>query len=181
MKADTVYINGKIITMDTNLSIAEAVAIKFERFVKVGSTEEINKTVGEDTRVIDLEGKTVVPGLIDSHCHMMAVGAQRLRYVDLSQEAGVRNIDDLVERIATVLGARVASSGVVMHERQRIALESAIASLGLARNQLDVIPPRTELIAEHIRQAIRALELMVGRIGVENLLDEIFASFCIGK
>ncbi|THD85654.1 tRNA uridine-5-carboxymethylaminomethyl(34) synthesis GTPase MnmE [Aliigemmobacter aestuarii] len=92
-----------------------------------------------------------------------------------------QGIDDLVERIATVLGARVASSGVVMHERQRIALESAIASLGLARNQLDVIPARTELIAEHIRQAIRALELMVGRIGVENLLDEIFASFCIGK
>ena len=99
MKADTAYINGKIITMDENESIAEAVAIKFSRFVKIGSTEEINKIVGEDTSVIDLHGMTVVPGLIDSHCHMMAVGAQRRKYVDLSQEAGIHNIDDLVERL----------------------------------------------------------------------------------
>ncbi len=99
MKADTAYINGKIITMDPEESLAEAVAIKFGRFLKVGSNGEVNELIDEDTNVVDLQGKTVVPGLIDSHCHMMAVGAQRLMYVDLSQEAGVRNIDDLVRRL----------------------------------------------------------------------------------
>ena len=99
MKADTAYINGKIVTMDPEETIAEAVAIKFGRFLKVGSNEDINKLIGEDTNIIDLEGNTVVPGLIDSHCHMMAVGAQRIKNVDLSQEAGVRNIDDLVKRL----------------------------------------------------------------------------------
>ncbi|HHL41595.1 MAG TPA: amidohydrolase, partial [Candidatus Bathyarchaeota archaeon] len=71
MKADTAYINGKIVTMDSDESIAEAVAIKYGKFIHVGSTKEVEGLVGEDTKVVDLEGKTVVPGLIDSHCHMM--------------------------------------------------------------------------------------------------------------
>ena len=99
MNADTVFINGKIVTMDESDSIAEATAVKYGRFLRVGSNNEVRNLIGKETRVIDLEGKTVIPGLIDSHCHMMSVGAQRKRYVDLSQEAGVNSISDLVERL----------------------------------------------------------------------------------
>jgi predicted amidohydrolase YtcJ len=99
VNADTAYINGKIITMDKEESIAEAVAVKYGRFLHVGSNTEINKLVDENTKVVDLGGKTVIPGLIDSHCHMMDVGALRKLYVDVSEEAGVHNIADLVAKL----------------------------------------------------------------------------------
>ncbi|NOY95553.1 MAG: amidohydrolase [Chlorobi bacterium] len=67
--ADTIFINGKIITVDENFSIAEAVAIKGDKIIAVGSNDEIKKYAGSHTQVIDAEGRTIVPGLIDAHCH----------------------------------------------------------------------------------------------------------------
>ena len=99
MKADFAYINGKIITMDQNETLAEAVAIKYNRFLRVGSNEEIRELIGEETETVDLAGKTVIPGLIDSHCHMISVGAQRKLNIDLSEEAGVHCIADIIERL----------------------------------------------------------------------------------
>lgn len=99
MKADLALINGKIVTMDPKESIAEAVAVKHGRLVKVGKTKDVKPLVGDETKVIDLKGRTVVPGLIDSHCHMMSVGAGRKLYVDLSEEAGVHSIADLVDKL----------------------------------------------------------------------------------
>lgn len=67
--ADFVFINGKIITVDEEFTIAEAIAIKADRILAVGSTDKIKKLAGSQTKLIDLRGKTVIPGLIDSHCH----------------------------------------------------------------------------------------------------------------
>jgi predicted amidohydrolase YtcJ len=99
MEADLVLINGKIVTMDREESIAEAVAVKYGRFLKVGGNGEVDRLRGAGTEVIDLKGRTVVPGFIDSHCHMMSVGASRMLTVDLSEEAGVHSIAGLVERL----------------------------------------------------------------------------------
>ena len=99
MKADLVLTGGKVVTMDGEESIAEAVAVKYGRIVKVGSLSEVKTLIGEGTRVIDLKGRTVVPGFMDSHCHIMRTGADRMLYVDLSEEAGVHSIGDLVERL----------------------------------------------------------------------------------
>ncbi len=99
MHADMVLVNGKIVTMDPSESIAEAIAVKYSRLLAVGTNNEVQGMVGEGTRVIDLEGRCVIPGLIDSHCHMMNVGAGRLLYVDLSEEEGVHSIKDLVEKL----------------------------------------------------------------------------------
>jgi predicted amidohydrolase YtcJ len=73
--ADVVVRNGKILTVDARFSTAEAVAIRDGVFVRVGSNAEVQKLVGEKTRVIDAKGMTVVPGLIESHVH--ALGAAR--------------------------------------------------------------------------------------------------------
>jgi predicted amidohydrolase YtcJ len=99
LKADLALINGKIVTMDPEESIVEAVAVKYGRLVKVGKNRDVKSLVGDGTKVIDLKGRTVVPGLIDSHCHMMSVGASRKLNVDLSEEAGVHSIADLVDRL----------------------------------------------------------------------------------
>jgi predicted amidohydrolase YtcJ len=100
LKADLVLINGKIVTMDKDSSIKEAVAVKYGKLEKVGNNNEIKQLIDDSTEVIDLKGKTVVPGLIDSHCHMISVGASRMLNVDLSEEAGIHEISDLIERLS---------------------------------------------------------------------------------
>jgi predicted amidohydrolase YtcJ len=69
--ADIVLSNGKIITVDERFSIAQAVAIRGDRIVAVGSNQEINQLAGTSTRRIDLRGKSVMPGLIDNHMHLL--------------------------------------------------------------------------------------------------------------
>jgi predicted amidohydrolase YtcJ len=66
---DMLLINGKIITVDKDCTIAEAVAVKGDKIAAVGSTREILRLSGKETKVIDLKGKTVIPGLIDAHLH----------------------------------------------------------------------------------------------------------------
>jgi predicted amidohydrolase YtcJ len=68
--ADLVLTNGKIITADEKFTMAQAVAVKGDRIVAVGTTQQINALAGPNTRRIDLKGKTVLPGLIDSHAHL---------------------------------------------------------------------------------------------------------------
>ena len=67
---DVVLTNGKIITVDNKFTIAQAIAIRGERLVAVGSNADISKLAGPNTRRIDLGGKAVIPGLIDAHAHL---------------------------------------------------------------------------------------------------------------
>ncbi|MDF1815816.1 MAG: amidohydrolase family protein [Verrucomicrobiales bacterium] len=71
--ADTIFTNGKIVTVDGDFSIIEAMAVQGERIIATGTTQDIEKLSGSDTEKIDLQGATVLPGLIDSHVH--ATGA----------------------------------------------------------------------------------------------------------
>src|SRR5580658_5765203 len=66
---DTVLINGKIVTVDERSPTREALAIRDGRIVALGTTAEIRKLAGAKSKVIDLKGHTVIPGLIDSHMH----------------------------------------------------------------------------------------------------------------
>lgn len=90
-------------------------------------------------------------------------------------------IDRLVGEIAERLEARAASAGLLIRERQRIAMQRAVSGLEAALDRLKLATVMPELVAADLRISLRALEMMVGRIDVENLLDEIFSSFCIGK
>lgn len=90
-------------------------------------------------------------------------------------------IDWLIVEISGRLERRAASAGLLIRERQRIALQRAVTGLEQAQARLGRAVSLPELIAADLRDSMRALEMMVGRIDVENLLDEIFSSFCIGK
>jgi predicted amidohydrolase YtcJ len=69
--ADLILSNGKIITVDDRFSIAEAVAIRGDRIAATGSNQAIATLAGPNTRRIDLKGRTVIPGLIDNHMHLL--------------------------------------------------------------------------------------------------------------
>ena len=72
--ADTILVNGKILTVDRQFSTREAVAIRDRKITAVGSSADVRKQAGPKTRVIDLQGRTVIPGFIDSHIHAIRAG-----------------------------------------------------------------------------------------------------------
>src|SRR5262245_65023593 len=73
-RADTILVNGKIVTVDRQLSIQEAIAIGGGRILAVGTSADIRKLADRESRVVDLQGRTVIPGLIDSHLHAIRAG-----------------------------------------------------------------------------------------------------------
>jgi hypothetical protein len=95
---DLILYNGKFVTLWDRTPQAQAVAIRGGRFVAVGATAEVRRLAGASTRQVDLQGRTVVPGLIDSHTH--PIGAA------LSEQQGeipvIRSIVDLQKHIATL-------------------------------------------------------------------------------
>lgn len=74
--ADTIYLNGTILTINDALPTAEAVAVKDGKILAVGPEVEVLKTVGESTKKINLAGKTMLPGFVDSHGHTYIIGLQ---------------------------------------------------------------------------------------------------------
>ena len=68
--ADLVLHKGKVVTVDEEFSIHEAVAVRGDKIVFVGSNQDVEKFILPSTRVIDLEGQLVLPGLIDAHAHL---------------------------------------------------------------------------------------------------------------
>jgi predicted amidohydrolase YtcJ len=77
MDPDMLMLDGNIITVDNDFSVAEALAIKDTKIVGVGSSHDMRKLAGENTRLLDLKGATVLPGINDAHCHLNGFGLQR--------------------------------------------------------------------------------------------------------
>ena len=90
-------------------------------------------------------------------------------------------VQDLLQQIASVLRTRVGGAGLITHERHRQAMEQAQDVLQTAQQWVGAGPEHYDIAAEELRVAIRSMEAVTGRIDVETLLDEIFATFCLGK
>ncbi|MBA2689373.1 MAG: amidohydrolase family protein, partial [Burkholderiales bacterium] len=75
--ADIVFYNGSVITVDEKFSIAQAIAVRDGKVLKVGNSDSVLKLAGPKTRKINLKGRSVIPGLIDSHNHAQASAADR--------------------------------------------------------------------------------------------------------
>lgn len=94
--ADLVLRGGKIITVDGNWRVAQAIAIKDGRFLAVGDAAAVDRHIGPGTQVIELAGKTVVPGLIDTHLHQLFAALNG----PAVQLLGARNVADVQKAIA---------------------------------------------------------------------------------
>lgn len=92
-----------------------------------------------------------------------------------------QGISRLINDISNILKIRTSSTGVATRYRHKVAIEKGLISLQEVKKMINVQPETPDIIAEEVHFAIRALDSLVGRINVEDVLDEIFASFCIGK
>lgn len=109
--ADTILINGKIVTVDDQFTIAQAIAVKGSRIIAVGKSDTVRQMAGPGTKVIDLQGKTVIPGLIDNHAHWIrAAEHDELRFDGITSRAqAVRLLEERVR--AAKPGAWIATLG----------------------------------------------------------------------
>ena len=133
--ADLVLYNGKVITVDSNFSIARSIAIRGDRIVAVG--EDVRSLAGPGTRQVDLGGRAVIPGLMDGHLHNAGGGPG----VAL---AGVRTIDELLaaveERAKAAQPGEIIVSNSDWHEAQ--LKEKRLPH----RRELDRVAPRNPVV-----------------------------------
>src|SRR5215510_7918657 len=132
--ADAVFYNGKIITVDSGFTIQQAFAVRGEQYVAVGTNVDIRALAGANTRLVDLRGSTVIPGLSDNHDHLYN-SAKVMRGIDL---VGATSTVEVLRRLRE--GLSKAKAG-----------ETVFGSVGwrapLTKNDLDQISTDVPIVA----------------------------------
>ena len=114
LEVDTVYLNGEIVTMDEAAPSAEAVAVRGDEIVAVGSSAEVEALAGPGTQVVDLAGRTMVPGFYAPHDHFPWAGSIAVTTVNLNSPpmGPVENIDGLVDALREKAGETPAGDWI---------------------------------------------------------------------
>ncbi|HIP23041.1 MAG TPA: tRNA uridine-5-carboxymethylaminomethyl(34) synthesis GTPase MnmE [Rhodobacteraceae bacterium] len=151
----------------------------------LGIARAIDRAVTSDIRVFLIESAEDISsfGIIPQPGDIVVLGKGDMIKTTSSSVSGKtgKGVDDLLERISTVVTEKVSGSSSLIRQRHLEAIESAEQSLSIALKGLDSDESLNELIAEDLRFSVIALDSLVGRIDTEDVLGEIFAGFCIGK
>jgi len=160
--ADTVLINGKILTVDNEFSVVEALAIEGSRIVAVGDTETVSQRIGAATQVIELQGKTVIPGLIDNHMHFIRA-AQRWNLQ--ARIDGVNSRSEALKIIAAKAASMEPGEWMMVQGGWR---ENQFADQpgGFTLEELDAAAPNNPLFLQITYQAVYANTLALEAVGV---------------
>jgi tRNA modification GTPase len=146
---------------------------------RLGIDRALARAARADLRVF-LQSEKAIPGLAPTSDDIVVQGKADISGDGVSGKTG-QGVPELLDAIAKRLRQRSAGAGLLTRERHRQAIERAIGAMESALLEVEKGSERVELAAAELRVAVRALETLVGRLDVEDLLDEIFASFCIGK
>ncbi len=168
---EAIYFNGKIVTLDAAGSTADAVAVQDGKILKVGGADEIKKLAGPSTRLIDLGGKTVVPGLIDAHCHPMEAMMMKETWVDCrypktaSVKQALINIADWAKK--TPKGAWIFAACVS-------ASENKFAEKRLpTKAELDAVAPDNPMMLSNGTHMGVANSAALKRLGIKKGMSKL--------
>ncbi len=146
--ADLVLVGGRILTMDANRPAAEALAVRGDRIVAVGSEDEVRRLIGPSTRVMDLAGGVATPGLIEGHAHFLGVGWAEVQ-LDLSRAA---DWDEIVAQVGAAVRGTPPGQWIVgrgwHQERWTRPPDGAVEGLPTHRG-LSAVSPDNPVLLEH--------------------------------
>ena len=162
--AEQVLHNGKVVTVDNAFSIVEALAIEGDRIVALGSNIEIEQHIGPDTRVLDLGGRTVIPGLIDNHMHFIGA-VQRWNL-----QARIDGVSSRSEALG-IMAAKAAS----MQPGEWLMVQGGWrenqfgdGAGGFTLEELDGAAPENPLFLQIAYQGVYANSLALEAVGVRS-------------
>jgi hypothetical protein len=159
---DLVLINGKVLTMDASSSVAEAVAIRDGKILAVGSSASIKTLIGTQTRVFDVAGKTVVPGLIDTHAHFKAAGMADY-VVNMSRAKTVAEALDAIKAFAAKKKPGEWIVGGPWHPPSQLAEKRY-----LTRQEIDSAAPNNPVYLRTVGHFSMANSLALQSAGVDK-------------
>ena len=142
-----------------------------------------NRAEQADLRVVLTTDHALPSGYVSRETDIIVCSKADLGNVEdlsISAMTGL-GIDQLITLISDRLLALCDGSSVLIRERHRVAVDRAVDALNTAEIWLNRPEIEAEILAQHLYTAIRALDSLVGRVDVEDILDEIFSSFCLGK
>lgn len=109
--AKVIFVNGSVITVDKNDRVCEAVAVDDNLIIGVGSSQEIKALAGPETLIVDLKGRSLLPGFVDAHCHAGIYGTVKLQIQCGSKD--VHSIED-IKRVVSLRAATISPGGWIL-------------------------------------------------------------------
>src|SRR5258706_10018234 len=161
-QSDLVLVNGKILTMDGQSRVAEAIAIRDGKILAVGDSSTIRSMAGSQTRTIDLGGKTVVPGLIDTHVHFKAAGLSDY-VVDMSR---AKSVVEALEAIKQFVAKKKPGEWIVgsaWHPPSQLTEKRY-----LTRQEIDGVAPHNPVYLRTVGHFSMANTLALAKAGVDK-------------
>jgi len=177
---------------------ADGLAVTFLDTAGLRDTEDLVEALGidlaiqraeaADLRIFLMDGVDEIPMVVPQVGDLIVLGKADTVEAEVASQFENRvsgltgqGVSALLDRVSHVLLTRSAGAGTMTRERHRVAIIHAVSALETAMSELQRPFMVVEVVAEELRSASRALEVLLGRIDVETVLGEIFASFCIGK
>ena len=161
--ADWILMNGKVATVDSSFSIREAVAIKNGRFVAVGTDGEMRRWMGPKTTVVNLGGRTMVPGLIDSHIHATVAG---LNWDSELHWESVRSLGEGLKQIEAAGRTKATGTWIVVGGGWA---PSQFPEKRLpTRAELDAVAPKHPVYVQYLRQAAILNSAGLAAVGIDR-------------
>jgi predicted amidohydrolase YtcJ len=160
---DQIFYNGKIITVDSAFHMAQAFAIKSDTFFAVGGNAAMKALAGPKTRVTDLQGRVVIPGLMDNHLHMYSASVLDFRGVDLS---GITSLTEMRDRLRRAVAAAKPGDTVFTNSRWN---ENALREKrGPTRQELDEVSAGHPVVVFRARRTLYVNSAALKLVGISR-------------
>jgi hypothetical protein len=169
--ADVIFTNGQIVTLDRDFTLSEALAIKDGRIIAVGSDEAVATHRGEATRVVDLGGKVVIPGLQDSHIHFLPLGRDVNFEVDLTY---AMSAEDIVEAARKVKERRNLAPGEWLVGRR---WDQYKYPRMVTRWDLDAVAPQNPVALYRVYRGVAVNGAVFRLMGIDDERPETWPSW----